>query len=427
MSSDGNTIVYGKSDGKIFISTNKGLTFNRVVDITNTTGISTISVSSDGYVMFASINASTLFISFNKGRKWYTYTNLGTIQRYGEVNNNILLLPDNANDRGIIFNLNKDLIVRDSLTDSNIVNVFDDWLNDPMDNKFIDSLNNPYYGVINEWNMTQINNYEISENTNYNWRALTNLGGLACYDVKMNYSGQYIYLTTSIGILRSDDYGENWHFIDRTQVIYTTWQGIALSASGDIVYIVANSGNYMSTDYGITWSAIPNQRPSGNTISVATSSTGQYVCSPVANGADSRFWRGIWCSSDYGVTWSHRGNYDQFVGTAMSSSGQYTLLIATPNGNPRIWISNDYMQSFSVVKTLSSSEKHNGLNTRCAMSSSGQYMITGVKYNIYVSSDYGQTWNIKFTDNNITSFVFTMDETGQRCIFLQDIPVVVHI
>ena len=59
----------------------------------------------------------------------------------------------------VYFNLNKDLIVRDSLTDSNILNVFDDWLNDPMDNKFID-LNNPYY-VINEWNMTQINNMVV--------------------------------------------------------------------------------------------------------------------------------------------------------------------------------------------------------------------------------------------------------------------------
>ena len=420
VSSDGKTIVYGKSDGKIFISTNKGLTFNRVVDITNTTAISTISVSSDGNIMFATIDDSTtLFISFNNGRKWHTYTNLYNLDesvssfmnvRNGSVNNNMLLLVDYANDKGNFFYLNKDLIVRTPITDSIIEEIFNDYQNNPMDDKFINPLNTPYYGLINEW-FTQLTQYTDSVD-NYNmWFKLSNLGTLSCYEIKMNYSGQYIYISTSTGVLRSDDYGENWSIIDSTYVKYRDdWRGIALSKSGQIVYIIndnTTSGNhdYVSYDYGMTWNVLSDI--TGKKYSICISHNGKYICSPIADTGSNG---GIWCSTDYGNTWSKKNSLANFTDCAMSSSGQFTLLISI-DGTPKIWLSNDYLNSFSSVKTLTNEDTY--VNTGCAMSSSGKYMVTGSKNNIYVSSDYGKNWNSKRSLNNVSAAYYTMDETGQ--------------
>ena len=408
VSSDGKTIVYGKSDGKIFISTNKGLTFNRVVDITNTTSISTVSVSSDGYVMFASTDI--LFISFNNGRKWHTYTNLNNIGRYGSVNNNMLLLIDYINDKGKIFYLNKNLIVRTPITDLNVEEIFDDYQNNPMDDKFINPLNTPYYGLINEW-FTQLTQYTDSVD-NYNiWFKLSNLGTLSCYEIKMNYSGQYIYISTSTGVLRSDDYGENWSIIDSTYVKYRDdWRGIALSKSGQIVYIIndnTTSGNddYVSYDYGMTWNVLSDI--TGKKYSICISHNGKFICSPIVDAGSNG---GIWCSTDYGNTWSKKNSLANFTDCAMSSSGQFTLLISI-NGTPKIWLSNDYLNSFSSVETLTNDET--ALNTGCAMSSSGQYMLTGTKNNIYISADYGKNWYTR-AFNNINGSYYAMNETGQN-------------
>jgi hypothetical protein len=231
-----------------------------------------------------------------------------------------------------------------------------------------------------------------------------------------------------------------------TGTSFYTEYGVAVSRSGQ--YMLAANAKSRSNDYGATWIAITGstgvESITGVTLSAAyISSNGQYQALARSNFGSSTSIRLLYASSDFGVTWtqssglnsdsngitnvtindsnqpfiisrdwdrsgaapylqrlnsisqvggffnvSGAGSGGDWSGLDTSSSGQYVS--AVDNYGGIIWVSNDYISSFTSYTGIT------GLTTesRLKMSQSGQYQIVNI-YNgyLYMSTDFGVTWN----------------------------------
>jgi len=98
------------------------------------------------------------------------------------------------------------------------------------------------------------------------------------------------------------------------------------------------------------------------------------------------------------VTWVAKqstGSGKYFLGSAISSTGQYQVIASNANG---LWISSDYGATFSL-----NTQSFTALDP--SVSSTGQYMYLGdLNGPIYRSSDYGSTWSAV---SGVTSGWFT--------------------
>jgi len=127
----------------------------------------------------------------------------------------------------------------------------------------------------------------------------------------------------------------------------------------------------------------------------AISATGQYQTVTSTN---------IYYSQNYGQTWSNAGLPTQpYNQVAMSSSGQYQITSVT-NSNPSptptalgspIYLSTTFGQTWNVIRVNTT----NNFVYFC-MSGNGQYQYavavspSGSTYSIYNSTNYGQNWSI---------------------------------
>jgi hypothetical protein len=237
-------------------------------------------------------------------------------------------------------------------------------------------------------------------------------------DVSMSSDGQYQTAVVNGGkIYVSENYGKGWFKNDE---VNRDWTGIALSSGAEIqvgtvtsgnIYIqqsnfitltrvidpdpwtqiaISSDGKYqtavkrggpiqISSDYGITWAITTSETKSWTGI--AMSSDGKYQTATASYGD-------IYTSDDYGVTWVaagegglSRSNVD------MSSDGRVQVTVCGGDGNPEyIYISYDYGQTWNQ-KGISSYWQ------RVACSSDGKYITaTSTENNLYRSTDYGETW-----------------------------------
>jgi hypothetical protein len=215
--------------------------------------------------------------------------------------------------------------------------------------------------------------------------STTNYG---CKSVAVSASGELqTFGTNNNGIWTSSDYGQTW--IQRKSGA-GIWMGIDLSASGKYqTALDSNTGNiWISSNYGNTWSTSAINY-GANLRQVSISESGQYQ-SVIENVSP----RAIYTSSDYGVNWTiHTGGglASQWGGISVSGSGQYQTAVA--NDGNGIYVSIDYGITWNFV----------GYDNKqwgsVSMSSSGQYQVAGddtyhQSMGIYYSINYGQTWQL---------------------------------
>ena len=237
----------------------------------------------------------------------------------------------------------------------------------------------------------------------------------------------------------STDYGNTWTSTSSS----TTWHGIAMSSDGKIQTAGTYLGQlYVSNDYGNSWAA---KGSTGNWSAVAMSSDGKVQLT-------ANFTGNIFVSTDYGNTWTAKGSTGNWAGVAMSSDGKVmTATDSTASGYIYVSYSSSYINGnvgigansssypLTIYKNMSEKEsllsvdqmalsqlnggayfgrtgiKENqwGLNNygntwtpvtnigtgswyTVAMSSDGKIQTTGnYSGNLYVSTDYGQTWIAK--------------------------------
>ena len=153
-----------------------------------------------------------------------------------------------------------------------------------------------------------------------------------------------------------------------------SYENIAMSSDGKIqTAVVYNGYVYVSYDYGATW---VQKGTSRNYFSVAMSSDGK-IQTAVADYIN--------VSSDYGATWAQKGTYGSYFSVAMSSDGRVQSACEANN----LYMSYDYGNTWNLT-TLS---VYGGVY-KGAISSDGMVITAhnGDGGSIYTSSDGGNTW-----------------------------------
>lgn len=162
----------------------------------------------------------------------------------------------------------------------------------------------------------------------------------------------------------------------------TSIRQITYSGNGSVLVAACNTNQIQgSTDNGTTWSAYANS-DTRTWEKVAVSDTGQYMHAVDQSAAYMQL------TSDSGATWTNSLNpVDNWGATAMSSNGAIRIALGYP-GN--IFLSSNYGSTWDQ-RAIALGEKY--WRSAC-MSDGGTncYAVVSATDSIYASSDSGVTW-----------------------------------
>jgi hypothetical protein len=304
------------------------------------------------------------------------------------------------------------------------------------------------YGVSGSWGIVPyISNQNAGLPTNTAWSGLA-----------MSSTGQYMLVAQNPGsVYMSYTYGQAWMTIPST-ILPTNgyWQNLSISSTGQYILAANNSNGslYLSSTFGTTWSTVTSVPTIANWHDINISSSGQYMMA-ANNSAGS-----VYYSSNYGANWviiNSLPTSNSWTGLSISSNGLYmftainggaiystvtnnltnitgTIGINTTSPNYTLDVSGTINTTQGLTTTnitgsaigafqmnwgsnviFPTASNWNDNNT--AISSTGQYMIAGSAGGsyIYVSSDFGVTWNTITTTlpTNATWFGVATSSTGQ--------------
>ena len=181
------------------------------------------------------------------------------------------------------------------------------------------------------------------------------------------------------------------------------------------IAIKSGGSTYISSNHGKTWSLDTTLPTTGHSsFFTVISGNGKHQLILLRNNATTV--DTLYRSLDYGKTWSAFSNplgiEKNVVGLALSFDGKYQI-ISNSSRQSNFFISSDYGQIWNVNDDF--------LNTaigRCALSSDGRYQAVVINGSSYyaISSDYGQTWDVKLVSSgNITDVSISSD--GQYMLF----------
>ena len=255
-----------------------------------------------------------------------------------------------------------------------------------------------------------VNNNPILDFTNnfLNTWSSTSLAGATVF---MSQTGQYqTYNSGTSSQMFSSTYGASFYNITAANAELSSDQVDSMNVSGNGQYLLyvprPNGGSlnigyiFVSNNYGLSgsWTKI-NMPYTYYWRSPSISFTGQYQSISGTTVPPGSPWYGF-RSADFGNTWT-QSSYSN-VGLQMSSSGQYQIQLVSNT----LYFSNDYGANWSTTGYFS---------YMISISSSGQY-IRGVYNNtIYSSSTYGSNWySTTFTTSTtITASHISMSLTAQ--------------
>lgn len=268
-------------------------------------------------------------------------------------------------------------------------------------------------------------NIMISDNSGENFKNTFIANN--CDFSSISLTGQYQVLVcdNKAGVYTSSNYGTTW-----TKTLSSTLCDAAVISDIErYMFIICNTLGFYSSNYGVSWgyttsgtSSVIMSRDakyaqvlttgSGiwysnnymvdkswrNTLPMllcsppVSSNIGQYVLTACTN-------NGIIVSNTYGDTWRTPANPAACANPVISFSGQYMGTVCSNN----IYISNDFGVSFN--RTI------NGCNN-IVMSKSGQYVSVLCNLNlVYISKDFGNTW-VNNLDLSLCNAP-TIDPTGE--------------
>jgi hypothetical protein len=206
-----------------------------------------------------------------------------------------------------------------------------------------------------------------------------------------SYSDIFSTQTIDLGFAGpTGNFGNNWIFRSLS-VPSSASPMVSMSSSGQYqtYCIMSNTYGYISSDYGNTWRDIYSNYSTGSLSGITISSNGKYVA---------MYGSKLVFSSDYGSTFTTftlpNTPFTNSNGFAMSASGQYQSFVSFTRV---IYVSSDYGKTWNTASADASINWYG-----ISMSASGQYQTafqfrsSGGK--IHISSNYGTTW----TSTNFT-------------------------
>ena len=220
--------------------------------------------------------------------------------------------------------------------------------------------------------------------SNWTVAASSNGGLLVAADQGSGPGGGYVYT--------SNDGGATWNQ-QANGILQDDWVRPAVSSDGSHVLVGSSAGLYLSTNANTNIDAAWNKLSftGGNSLGTTSlSSTGKYMLVPVFGGA-------LWVSSDAGASWSNASiasgsglptvNQSWFVG-AVSADGSHMAAAIGYGVSGQIWLSSDFGQTWTASTGAGVGDWRS-----LAMSADGKTLVAA-RYNgpIYTSVDAGATW-----------------------------------
>ena len=244
--------------------------------------------------------------------------------------------------------------------------------------------------------------------------------------ISISASGQYqtacsnYFDSSSSGNLKiSSDYGQTWSNPSAPPSVESgvlSYQQVRISATGQyqMVHFIVSTTLYIykSSNFGSTWSPVTfSDYYNSIKVQVAISASGQYQF--ILYGRLSNSEEVINVSSDYGTSWTSYTVSNILFGNislSVSASGQYLTFCTNSGSSNFVYTSSNYGKSFVQNTTITSNNGFQGM----AMSASGQYQTLGSNdLNLYISTDYGQTWQTPTTGLSYTSNAISISASGQ--------------
>jgi len=199
------------------------------------------------------------------------------------------------------------------------------------------------------------------------------------------------FLNSNGYIYKSSDYGQTWESV--TAAGEHTFSSIATSADGRRLIASVFGGNIeTSTDGGITWNESSPSTGNNSYTSVASSSDGIHLAVSEDGDGDTGY---VYTSADGGLTWTYTDQSGvKWISIASNSDGS-RLVGNDFNGD--LWTSADFgvnwtdqTSSFGSLRWTSIASSYDGSHLAATASSWTPFSVPG--YYIYLSSDYGVTW-----------------------------------
>jgi len=156
----------------------------------------------------------------------------------------------------------------------------------------------------------------------------------------------------------------------------------------DSVFQIENSNTLNIPNFGKNWYQLAST-PSINSVSVSCSGNGQYIIISAWSNSDSQL------SKDFGNTWRPLTTIGRLFlhPASISATGQYMCMNMHSGG---IYISSNYGETWNIPNGTNSP---NGTSSS-SISSTGKYILCSASSATYMSSDYGVNWirNTSFTN-----------------------------
>jgi hypothetical protein len=205
-------------------------------------------------------------------------------------------------------------------------------------------------------------------------------------------------------IFISNDYGNNWLNVSNRNELIQNWTGVGVSDNGQYQIACFQPGFvYMSNNYGFNW--MKTTAPEASWYGVSISGNGQYQLA-VSNEYKSDANSNVYLSTDFGIKWESKLNSKLWLNCAISYNGNVMSAIAFSDANEvdengilpvgSIYISNNFGINWRTEPIIKD------YFTNVCMSNNGKYILVSANdcnYGpslprpLYLSSDYGNTWN----------------------------------
>ena len=394
-----NVIYAGTFDG-VFRSTNDGLDWT---NLSNITGTISLELNSEGHI-FVGTAGSGVYRSTDSGSSWLAI-NTG-IPTGGRVISAIL-----ANQNGDLFVGTNDGIYR-STNNGNY------WIHYPNIVETIQDIKNTGLGylIAGSFYSGTAGNFYLSTDNGNNWTLKWNNNiGISCLAV--DHNTDYIYAGTGYdGIYVTTDLGNNWTKVS-DMVPNNNVGAIAISTQGNIFEATMGDGVFKSTDSGINWTEINNgfayphilsQVINSQDIIFVGSDEGIFksndlgenwifvglpdldISSLAVNSGDDIFagtsYDGkIYISTDNGENWEHIGPYIGPLISSITINKDDVIFVGTFGmGEGGVFRSTDNGNSWQPVIS--------GLDVLCIAINSNDDLFAGTRNSIKRSTDNGNTW-----------------------------------
>lgn len=241
-------------------------------------------------------------------------------------------------------------------------------------------------GPTNLLNVNDLINYE-NNITNVKKQTTSSL-----VNITQVYTVPILIVLSNLVDLNYIQYGTEWKLASNDLI--KNWLSCTLSANGQYQTAIEEFGGiYISSDFGLTWT---NSYNIGTAMSnsISMSYNGRYQTA--SNGTH------IFVSSDYGVTWDVKYNFgNSQIFVCISLNGKYQKVISMGDG---IYSSSNYGISWTKYNQVDSDIYNSILSFPSAgvcMSYDGRYQSIASEQ-IYLSNDYGVTWDAAVTNINLT-------------------------